>query len=125
MRDLQSLGSVKDAVVPGHRIVCTGQRTLCADAIISIDINDQSIVEFSLVLNLLNHSANFMIGIGGVSCEYFRLPRIEFLLSCSRLIEALSGDPVTFLLLCVGLRLARLTMKPMHTVYRVAIQQAI
>ena len=40
---------------------------------------DQCVVELALVLDLLDHSPDFIIGIGGVSREHLRLTREQFL----------------------------------------------
>ena len=61
-------------------IRCSGQSAFRARAIIAADVDDQRVVEFAHVLDLLDDTANFKIGICGVSGKDFRLARIEFLL---------------------------------------------
>jgi hypothetical protein len=47
----------------------------------STDIADHRVVEFALVLNLMDHAANLMVGVGGVPREDLCLARVQFLLN--------------------------------------------
>ena len=66
----------QDAVVGGHLIISTLQRALCAGTIVAANVDDQRVVELALVLNLLNHAANLIIGIGRVGGEDLGLARV-------------------------------------------------
>src|SRR5208283_5633700 len=71
---------VEYAVVGGELIVGAVQSSFGAGAIVTADVDDERVVEFAFVLNLLDHAADLMIGIGGVSGEDLGLARIELLL---------------------------------------------
>ena len=49
-------------------------------AVVAADIDDERVVELALVLDLLDHAANFMVGVGGVGGEDLRLAGEELLL---------------------------------------------
>ena len=84
MQHLQSHGSVQDAVVGGELIEGAVQSAFGAGAVVAADVDDERVVEFALVLNLLDHAADLMIGVGGVSGEDLGLARVEFLLDRAR-----------------------------------------
>ena len=56
------------------------QGALGAGAVVAANVDDKGVVEFAFVLNLLNHAANFMVGVGGVGGEDFGLAqrRVSF-----------------------------------------------
>ena len=49
-------------------------------AVVAVDINDQRIVEFALILYFLDHPADLVVGIGRVAGEHLRLPGEELFL---------------------------------------------
>ena len=53
------------------------QRTFGAGAVVATNIDDQSVVEFAFVLNLLDYPANFIIRVGGVGGEDLDLANVE------------------------------------------------
>ena len=75
------LGRVEDAVVGRPLIGCADQRAFRTGAIVAVNVDDQRVIQFALILNLLNHAANFMIRVGDVGSKDIRLARVEFLLN--------------------------------------------
>lgn len=54
--------------------------SLGTGAVVTVDINDQSIIKFALILDLLDDTANLMVSVGRVGCEHFCLAGKELLL---------------------------------------------
>ena len=71
----------QNAVVGGHLVERALQGAFGAGAVVAADIDDERVIEFALVLNLLNYAAYFIVGVGGIGGEDFRLARVEFLLN--------------------------------------------
>ena len=72
--ELELLGDreVQDAVVGGVLVGRAGQRALGAGAVVAIDVDDQRVVEFAHVLDLLNDAADLVVGIGRVARDTLR-----------------------------------------------------
>ena len=57
-----------------------GRRTLGAAAIVALDVDDQRVVELAQVLDLLDHAADLMVGVGEIGGKYLRLAGEQLLL---------------------------------------------
>src|SRR5258707_13830934 len=80
MQQLQSLREGQDAVVGCHLVKCSFQSAFGARTVVTANVDNERIVELTLILNFLNDPANLMVGIGDISCENLSLARVEFLL---------------------------------------------
>ena len=47
--------------------------TFSARAVVASDVDDQRVVELAEVLDLLDHTADLVVGVGGVGCEHLGL----------------------------------------------------
>ena len=72
--------AVNNAVVGGHLVERAILGAFGAVAVVAADINDERVVELAHVLDLLNHPANLVVGIGHIGGKDFSLAGIEFLL---------------------------------------------
>ena len=79
MQELQRFGSFQDTIVSGELVVSTGQGAFRAGAVVATDIDDQRVVEFTHVLDLLDHAVDLIVGIGCVTRKGFRLALEKFL----------------------------------------------
>ena len=73
-------GEVQDAVVGGVLVGRSAQRALGAGAVVTIDVDDQRIVELAHVLDLLDDAADLVVGVGCVAGEHLGLPGEQLLL---------------------------------------------
>ena len=80
MQQLQRFRQSENPVVRRQRIVGAFQGAFGTGPVVTTDVDDDRVVEFALVLNLLDDAANFIIGIGGVGGENLSLADVEFLL---------------------------------------------
>src|SRR6201982_2373539 len=80
MQQLESLREGQDAVVGGHLVKGSLQSAFGARTVVAANVDNERVVEFALILNLLNDPANLMVGIRGISSENLSLARVEFLL---------------------------------------------
>src|SRR5690348_17821495 len=56
--------------------------TFGAGAVVTTNIDDESVIEFAQVFHSLNDPANLIVGVGDVGAEYFRLMGVDLLLRC-------------------------------------------
>src|SRR5439155_7232358 len=80
MQQLQRLGDVQNAVVRGKLIIGPVEGAFGAGAVVAANVDNDRVIEFALILNLLNDSTNLIVGIGCVTGKDLRLARGEFLL---------------------------------------------
>ena len=80
MQHLHDNREGQDAVVGSHLIEGALESAFGAGAVVAADIDDQRIVELALVLNFLDHAADFMVSVGGIGGEDLGLARVELLL---------------------------------------------
>src|SRR5271156_3941931 len=70
---------IDDAVVGGVLVERAVNAAFGAGAVIAVDVDDQRVVELALVLDLLNHATNLVVGVGGVGGEDLGFPAIHLL----------------------------------------------
>ena len=56
------------------------QRALGAGAVVTVDVDDQRVVELAHVLDLLDDAADLVVGVGRVASEHLGLPGEQLLL---------------------------------------------
>ena len=92
----------QDAVVGGQLIEGAFERALGARAVVAVNVDDQRIVELALVLHLLDHPADFMIGVGRIGGEHLGLTRVK------RLLDQRRANPIA----AASRRRSRLPVRP-------------
>ena len=95
VQQLQWHRDVGDAVVRRVRVVGALQGALGAGPVVAADVDDQRVVELALVLDLLDHPADFMVGVGDVGAEDLRLAGEELLLRLGDRVPRRAGRPAT------------------------------
>ena len=80
VQHLHDFGQRQDAVVGGQLIERAFERALGAGAVVADDVDDERIVELALVLDFLDHPADFMVGVGGIGGEHLGLAGVKRLL---------------------------------------------
>jgi hypothetical protein len=82
---LQRFRELQDAVIRGELIECAFRRSFAAGAVVAADINNERVVEFTLVLDFLDYSADLIVCLCGIGGEDLRLAGVEFFLDvCQR-----------------------------------------
>ena len=78
--ELEHVGDrqIEDAVIGGVLVRRAAQRAFGARAVVAKDVDDQRVVELAHVLDRLDHTADLVVGVGGVGGEYLGLPRKSF-----------------------------------------------
>ncbi len=72
-----------DAVEKRHLVGRAERAAFGTGAIVSVDVDDERIVELAHVLNGLNDTADLVVIVGGIGGEDLHLPDEEFLFLCS------------------------------------------
>ena len=80
MQHLQGFRESQNAVVGSHLVERAFFGAFWAVAVVAADINDERVVQLAHVLNLLNHPADLMVGVGHIGRIDLSLAGIEFLL---------------------------------------------
>jgi hypothetical protein len=68
---------IQDAVVRSVLVGRADHRALGTGAVVAADVDDQRVVEFAHIVDRLDYAADFVVGIGRIAGEHFRLPGKE------------------------------------------------
>ena len=88
-------GQHVEAVEEGHFVGRAQRPAFSTRAVVAVDVDDEGVVELANVLDRLDHTADFMVGIGGIGGEHLDLADEQLLLVIRRLVPRLQdvGGP--------------------------------